>query len=128
MTTDKQKEYARQHYLDNKEDIIAKATAWNKANKDKVNTRARVAYLKNPTKRVNYHRQARYGLTLPEYTALLTKQHNCCAICKTTFTKTPQVDHCHTTLKVRGLLCVVCNVGLGVYERGQKNFKEYLDG
>jgi hypothetical protein len=38
-------------------------------------------------------------------------QNSACAICKE---KSPlYIDHCHSTDKVRGLLCRVCNVMLG---------------
>ena len=41
-----------------------------------------------------------------------------CAICRKIPTTGPHkgklaVDHCHTSGKVRGLLCNICNVGLG---------------
>ena len=45
------------------------------------------------------------------------KQNYCCAICKTHSDLLPRnlaVDHCHTTGKVRGLLCTNCNIGLGM--------------
>ena len=39
-------------------------------------------------------------------------QNNACAICDREFTKIPQVDHDHKTLRVRGALCVHCNYRL----------------
>lgn len=53
----------------------------------------------------------RYGITEQEWLALLDKQGGHCACC--TQTKDLVVDHCHTTGKVRGLLCPRCNHGLG---------------
>lgn len=61
----------------------------------------------------------KYNITPEDYTELLKKQNNVCAICNTnkTFVKKASynlfVDHCHTTGKVRGLLCHNCNAGLG---------------
>lgn len=63
-----------------------------------------------------YNRQYLYGLTPEQYAALLEKQDNRCAICRT---DTPggkggwHVDHDHKTGAVRGLLCNDCNNGLG---------------
>lgn len=60
--------------------------------------------------------RVKYGLTSGEYDAMLTGQQGVCAICK----RPPReerlaVDHCHTTGKIRGLLCpgFSCNTGLG---------------
>lgn len=57
---------------------------------------------------------SRYGITLEEYENLFIVQHGCCAICRV---RKPahefKVDHCHETGKVRGLLCLNCNVLLG---------------
>ena len=59
-----------------------------------------------------------YGLTRDRYNEMVKTQGNTCAICG----QAPQgkkalcIDHCHTTGKVRGLLCVGCNVGLGYFK------------
>lgn len=58
-----------------------------------------------------------YALAPGEYKALLKRQGGRCAICR----KVPRkrnlaVDHDHSTGKVRGLLCYMCNSALGVFE------------
>ena len=55
-----------------------------------------------------------YNLTELEYANMLSKQKGLCAICNTTM-KVVNIDHCHTTNKVRGLLCPECNRGLGLF-------------
>jgi Recombination endonuclease VII len=52
---------------------------------------------------------------MEDYRRMLSKQNGACAICKQVFQETLAVDHCHTTGKVRGLLCRKCNTGLGNY-------------
>jgi hypothetical protein len=57
-----------------------------------------------------------YGISLDEYHCLLLAQNSRCAICKTEmkdYSRRFSVDHCHITNKVRGLLCLQCNVGIG---------------
>lgn len=57
-----------------------------------------------------------YGLTIEVYDELLDRQGGVCAICK----EVPvtergfHVDHCKTTLIVRGILCHHCNTGIGL--------------
>lgn len=63
--------------------------------------------------------QRAFGIGVEEYNDLLKAQGNCCAICnkdESLFTRRLAVDHCHTTGKVRGLLCIYCNTALGKFE------------
>jgi hypothetical protein len=71
---------------------------------------------KNELKRV-------YGISLDEYNAMFANQKGCCAICmrhQSECSRTLAVDHCHSTGKIRKLLCHNCNNGIG-------NFKEDLN-
>lgn len=63
-----------------------------------------------------YQKKCKYGLSQEEYENLFVKQNNKCAICGREFDETLKafVDHCHTTDKVRGLLCTNCNTLLGM--------------
>lgn len=56
--------------------------------------------------------QTKYGITLEQYTEMYNSQKGLCKICDG-FMEVLRVDHCHSTSKVRGLLCHKCNVGLG---------------
>lgn len=67
---------------------------------------------RNPVKVREIRYQYAYGLSPQEYAKILERQQYKCPICGDGLTK-PYVDHCHTTGKVRGLLCVTCNTGLG---------------
>ena len=57
-----------------------------------------------------------YGITLEDYNAMLVRQGGVCEICKKQRPETLCIDHCHSTGKVRGLLCRNCNSALGFYE------------
>jgi hypothetical protein len=51
--------------------------------------------------------------------AIWIEQNKCCAICKKTIPLRnfyTHMDHDHETLKLRGLLCSKCNLGLGHFE------------
>jgi|SRR5579885_2172757 hypothetical protein len=57
-----------------------------------------------------------YGITLEQYEAMLKAQDNKCAICGLFLIK-PHIDHNHTAPKqVRGILCDLCNPGLGYFQ------------
>ena len=61
--------------------------------------------------------KARYNISLEVYNNMLTNQGNTCKICGINSCKTGKsfaVDHCHTTNKIRGLLCSNCNTALGL--------------
>lgn len=66
----------------------------------------------------NHRLKRKYGITLDEYNALLVSQNSCCAICgnhTSQYKRKLHVDHNHSNGKVRGLLCVRCNYGIGYF-------------
>lgn len=78
-----------------------------------------------------YNLKHLYNISIEDYTALVEKSIGLCQICR----KKPKhklfVDHCHTTGKIRGLLCRKCNIGLGMFEDNINildNAKAYLLG
>lgn len=85
--------------------------------------RAKKWYLDNPEKYFFNQIKAKYGITKEQYLTLVETQENKCAICNQAETtlnnwkegeyKRLAIDHCHTTGKVRGLLCTRCNITLG---------------
>lgn len=61
-------------------------------------------------------RCAKFGITTERYFALISAQEGRCAICRIDFSTrkyAPAIDHCHKSGKVRGLLCLNCNSGIG---------------
>lgn len=58
------------------------------------------------------HLKRTYGLSLPEYEKMVVGQAGNCAICRDPMVE-PHVDHCHSTGKIRGLLCGPCNHAIG---------------
>ena len=76
-----------------------------------------------------------YGVSLEEYNAMLVAQGHRCGICGNTKPgvriKYFSVDHCHTTGKVRGLLCERCNRGVGHFSDNTEYLRraiKYLKG
>ena len=55
----------------------------------------------------------KYGITKENYQDMLVTQRGCCASCGD-LTDKLVVDHCHTSGKVRALLCHGCNTALGL--------------
>lgn len=69
----------------------------------------------NSKEKERRRRLRKYGLTDEQYAEMLDQQDGRCAICRTDDygIKGPQIDHCHDTGQVRGLLCNRCNLGIG---------------
>ena len=67
----------------------------------------------------NYHLQRRYGISSEQYDEMLKRQDHKCKICGSENPKGNgnrfAVDHCHSSNRVRGLLCQECNQGLGKF-------------
>ena len=59
-----------------------------------------------------------YNLENKDYDKIFNEQKGCCAICgvhQSKLKRALSVDHDHKTNEVRGLLCIKCNVALGIF-------------
>ena len=70
--------------------------------------------------------------TYEEYEKIIKKQKHKCAICgrsQKQFKIAFNLDHCHKTNKVRGLLCTSCNFAIGHIDNKKwyKKAKKYLE-
>lgn len=61
----------------------------------------------------HYHLLQRYGLGEQEVAAMIEAQGGLCAVCRER--PAQHVDHDHLTGTVRGVLCFLCNGGLGLF-------------
>lgn len=70
-----------------------------------------------------------YGLTPKEVDMMLEKVEYKCEICKKSFKDNGKynIDHCHSTNKVRGILCTKCNTGLGQFEDNTENMYKAIE-
>jgi hypothetical protein len=98
---------------ENKEEEKAYSREYRKNNKERYNT-GRREYWGTGDRIMRKDLRKRYNLTLEEFEKLKDAQDNKCGICKNVFTKTPAIDHNHSTGNVRGLLCSNCNTGIGL--------------
>lgn len=79
----------------------------------------------------------KYGLTWSQFEDLHRTQSGRCQICHKPLSlsahpeiETAYVDHNHITGKIRGILCRVCNVGLGHFQDSRLHLEQaikYLD-
>lgn len=77
-------------------------------------TKLRERYKDNMSGRKDWYLKKKYGITVAERDELFLRQGNCCAICKTKSAAAWDIDHCHVSGQVRGILCHPCNVMLGM--------------
>jgi hypothetical protein len=85
----------------------------------------------------------KYNICQQDIDNMFEEQDGRCALCKEKFVDgNDNIDHCHTTGRVRGLLCRFCNTTLGTmkddidriqnaadylrFSKGKSYFKEYL--
>lgn len=92
-------------------------------NGNKYNEEKKKKYAEDPEFRerhkkmcLNNARKRKYGVGNAEVEEMLENQDWQCAICFADIDLGAQVDHCHRTGLVRGLLCRSCNSGLGHFK------------
>lgn len=108
---------AREHYRKHPEKKKAAQTKYRETHRDTINAKQRIVKL-----------LTKYGMTPEDRDTMLTWQGGVCAICGT---DNPgrngwQIDHCHNSNTVRGILCLGCNISLGLMDDNVDNLKKMI--
>lgn len=86
---------------------------WRELNKYRIREQRKI----NKEKDVERVLLKKYNISIEKYNEMLKIQNGGCDICKEKpFKRRHAVDHNHLTGKIRGLLCVTCNGGLGYFK------------
>ncbi len=90
-----------ERYWKNRERAIAQSAEWKKLHRGSASERGRAR---------------QYRISVAELRALL-ESNPICRICDKNLTNSEkQIDHNHTTGRIRGILCFNCNNGLGAFK------------
>jgi hypothetical protein len=114
------KEYKKNYYKKHRAAVIARS----KARYEAMEPAARKRMARNHSLKIEY------GFTIEVYEKMLSEQGGVCFLCKQPPRRVPlHVDHCHSTDRIRKLLCISCNTFLGRIEKDPTwldRVKEYL--
>jgi len=122
---------------------------WNAKNRDRLNREKRERrlndsefaakqkiidkkrYWKDPMKHKDARLKSLYGISIEEYFSMYERQNHKCAICDKEFELGGKmglaVDHCHSSGKIRELLCAHCNQALGKMNDDIEILKKAID-
>jgi 23S rRNA G2069 N7-methylase RlmK/C1962 C5-methylase RlmI len=105
-------------YHTNREVVNSRRKILREKNKAKISVQKKKHYAENPSfyRELSWKNAGIVDMTVSRYDQLFISQKGCCAICNThqnELKRRLNVDHNHQTGQVRGLLCDICNRGLG---------------
>jgi hypothetical protein len=129
------KERSRKRHEANRDEILLRQIEYRKENSETIKEKQREFYKKNKKKRLAQTKEwaaknpvkrktaaRRYelgqlGWTLEMYNEKFAEQNGRCAICKQAVEAVLDADHEHVEPpKPRGLLCHLCNIGIGAFK------------
>jgi len=125
LRREKLRAYQKEWYRKNREAKLVKFRAYYQKNKHKIAGKTR-------ERQRPYIYKRKYGISVDDYAAMHEAQGGKCKVCGGSGIRRDKrnahlsIDHCHTTGVVRGLLCLKCNLDLGVFERRLDQFSKYL--
>lgn len=117
------REYSREYYKTHKERARLLAKKRRLLNKGKPSYKLQ---------RSNYFFKRTYGLTLEQVKQIFRQQKGKCSICKKRMRmrgnggKRAHIDHDHKNGKIRGMICDICNRGLGFFQDNTKILKSAI--
>lgn len=105
---------------------------WRIKNRSEYNNYVAQWRAKNPDRQHKTEIKRRYSLTIEEYNRRLVEQHCKCKICGRQHDTSKKrgrlyVDHCHDSLRVRGLLCSACNSAIGYFNHDISIMEKAID-
>ena len=92
----------------------------NKYDRDRRRNKPESYYLTNK----KYRLKKIYNVSVEDYNKKMSTS-DCCEICGTK--ENLCYDHCHDTMKFRGVLCKSCNKGLGIFEDNLEGINKALE-
>ena len=102
----------------NPERAKEQSDAYRRANPEKISARKRRQYRRHAHAISIRTRCKRYGLTPEQYAGMLRDCDGRCPQCRVVFSRLTNeranVDHCHRTGRIRGILCGRCNLLIGL--------------
>lgn len=118
----------------NAEKLKKQNKEWKRRNIERVRVINKKWYTDNVEKhKISSHKaklKKEYGITPEKYKEMLEQHQHKCAICNKTAKdqeKRLSIDHCHTSGNIRGILCDVCNRGLGYFQDSIANLIKAID-
>lgn len=117
------RKYNKSWYLANREKRIAQTSLWRKNNQEKVRSARSKNNLRDGLRR-------RYGISIEQFNEMVLRQGNVCGICGNAFgngSRDRQVDHCHKTGRIREILCINCNSGIGRFKDSPELLQKAID-
>lgn len=115
---DAKKQYNKKYYEKQRDILLEQKKDYYVVNRDKIKSQKRT-YNKEQRKLIRDRKlKKQFGITLEQYDLMLEKQNGLCAICSEppTDKKALAVDHNHVSGKIRSLLCMRCNLAIGMFE------------
>ena len=128
---------SKEYYHKNREEVRAKQNERNQdpevkakkaksdakyrdQNKEQISATKKEYYQKNKEAILRSRKLKKYNLTEEQLTELESVTH--CQICGVVLdcSRKTHIDHCHSTGKVRGVICADCNHGLGNFKDNPK--------
>ena len=107
------RERSREYHLTHREQLLEYGREYRKRTKEK---RRRDMLLRE------------YNLTPEQVTEMMVLQKGLCVACTLPFSdEKPAIDHCHTTGRVRGLVHMKCNLGIGQFDDSPDKLRAAAD-
>lgn len=120
-------EYYMNYRIEHREELSTSNKEYHIKNKKEKNIKSAIYSRKHKNRLEKIRKEKTYGLNENEEKMILIKQNNKCAISGLTLNEGYDIDHCHKTGKVRGLLNHNINIGLGLFKDNPELLQKAID-